>query len=193
MPELDILSGLSGGGGLAPDLNPGLAEIFGLPGLDLLDRFLLLLRRQPGEGVKLRADISGWHVLDGLHDHGVDLIGAADHAVDVARDWVKRLLPKSEGRVRRLARVYPYGMDKPLTVFGLLPPENECPNVTDQMIADYDAALDAAIEGQWDKATQLLEPIPESDGSRRFLQEQIIAARLYSGGSWDGAFRLSSK
>jgi len=107
--------------------------------------------------------------------------------------WVERMLPKSEGRVRRLAHVYPYGMDKPMAVFGLLPPESECPDVTDQSIAAYDAALDAAIEGSWEKATELLGSIPDSDRAKQFLLQQIAVAEQDTGANWDGAFRLTCK
>lgn len=104
----------------------------------------------------------------------------------------KYLLP-SEGRTRRLARVRPKGMDAPVNVYGLLPPADQMPKVTDQMLIEYEAALDAVINGKWDSAIELLSKIPDQDGPKQFLIRHMAESHNNPPSNWDGSFTLSDK
>jgi adenylate cyclase len=108
-------------------------------------------------------------------------------------EFALRFLPPTEGRLRRLARVRPKGMDTPITVYGLLPPLKECEAVTTEMIADHDAALDAIIQGDWTAALESLKRLPDGDGPKKFLVSHMAAFNNVPPPNWDGAFSLDSK
>jgi adenylate cyclase len=112
---------------------------------------------------------------------------------EASAEFVRRFLPPTEGRLRRLARVRPRGMDTPLTVFGLLLPSEDFPEVTSQMIADHEAALDAVISGDWTSARSMLNRLPDTDGPKRFLLRQMAAFGNIAPPTWDGAFSLANK
>jgi hypothetical protein len=92
---------------------------------------------------------------------------------ETTADFVRRLLPPEEGRCRNLARVRPNGMDTPLLVCELLPPESEGQIVTADVIKHYEAALKAVIDGKWGQAMQTLQAVPDADGPKQFLLAQM--------------------
>lgn len=102
--------------------------------------------------------------------------------------YARKYLDASEGRVRRLARVRPKGMDTPMNVFGLIPPVEQQPATTDQVISDYEAALDAVIDGNWESAIQLLTKVPDADGPKQFLLRQMAESQNSPPPAWDGGF-----
>jgi len=104
----------------------------------------------------------------------------------------KHLLP-TEGRIRRLARVRPKGMDTPINVYGLLPPADQMPWLTDKIMADYEVALDAVIAGNWYSAIELLGKIPDQDGPKQFLLRHMAEYDNRPPSEWDGAFSLTNK
>ncbi|MBP85389.1 MAG: hypothetical protein CMJ64_01520 [Planctomycetaceae bacterium] len=112
---------------------------------------------------------------------------------EATAEWVGRSLSPSEGRVRRLARIRPKGMDVAINVFGLLPPEAVSPDVTNETITLHEKALDAVIAGNWDQARRTLEQMPSEDGPSRFLLDQMAQHENQPPAEWDGAFSLSSK
>jgi adenylate cyclase len=112
---------------------------------------------------------------------------------ETTAEYARKYLLPSEGRIRRLARVRPKGMDTPINVFGLLPPVEQMPAVTEQIIAVYEAALDAVIEGNWGAAIKLLGKIPDQDGPKRFLLRQMADTKNIPPSGWDGAFSLANK
>jgi len=97
-----------------------------------------------------------------------------------------------QARVRRLARVRPKGMDTPINVYELLPPESAACQVTAGQITAFDAALDLIIAGQWAEAIALLNELPD-DGPRAFLLKQMARSNNHPPEDWDGAFSLSEK
>ena len=108
-------------------------------------------------------------------------------------EYAKRYLPPSEGRIRRLAQVRPKGMDTPLTVFGLLPLGGQFEWLTDEIVADYDSALNLVTEGKWSSAVEILERVPDQDGAKQFLLRNMAALDNEPPDSWDGAFSLANK
>jgi adenylate cyclase len=108
-------------------------------------------------------------------------------------EFVDRYVSSSEGRLRPLARVRPKGMGTPIDVFNLLPAEQDHSEVSQKMITDHEAALEAVTAGKWDNATELLTRLPNADGPRRFLIRQMEAFRNSPPSDWDGVFSLARK
>ncbi|MBW3538644.1 MAG: adenylate/guanylate cyclase domain-containing protein [Planctomycetes bacterium] len=102
-------------------------------------------------------------------------------------------LDKSEGRVRRLARVIPWGLETPLTVCELLPPEDEFPELSDEHLALYEEAVEHFIAGRWDEAYRRLHVLPPSDHAQDFLGMQILRHQRVAPPDWTGAVRLPGK
>jgi adenylate cyclase len=102
-------------------------------------------------------------------------------------------LSKSDGRLRRLARVRPAGMDTALEVHALLPPAELLPEVTDADIEDHDAALTALIDGRWAEAAAALTHLPDKDGPAQFLRAFLAERGLNPPLNWDGVISLNQK
>lgn len=108
-------------------------------------------------------------------------------------EYAKLYLPPTEGRIRRLARVRPKGMDTPMNVYGLVPLTDQFAGITDEVVADYEEALDAVTEGKWSSAVEILKRIPDEDGPKQFLLRNMDALGNEPPASWDGAFSLANK
>lgn len=102
-------------------------------------------------------------------------------------------VPREVARVRRLAIVKPYGLDKPLEVSELLPPESEYPGLTDEHLGYYEAALDAFLARCWPEAFELLHQIPTEDQVKDFLTVYIAQHNRTPPPGWDGVIPLESK
>lgn len=112
---------------------------------------------------------------------------------EATADWVKQKMPSTQARLWRLARVRPKGMDAPLMVFALLPPEHEYPEVNDGVMMLYDLALNAVIAGKWPEAAQILTKISDGNGAKQFLLKHMARYDNVSPDDWDGAFSLTKK
>jgi adenylate cyclase len=106
---------------------------------------------------------------------------------------VRKELPASRGRSRRLGRVRPYGMDTPVSVSELLPPADQAGALSDQNVADYEAAVDALLAGRWSEALDLLHRLPARDRARDFLTIFIAQHNYEPPEGWDGVIRMPSK
>jgi len=152
------------------------------------------LAGQIGTAKQAKVGVFGLVVNQGSRLEGMTKKFGVPICIDgTTADYVENLLSPSEGRLRRLARVYPKGMDTELTVYSLLPPENQYPEVTDEMIVEYDKAVDAVIEGRWSEAAPLLDGFPKDDGPAGFLRSYISANDLVPPDDWDGVISLKSK
>jgi adenylate cyclase len=96
-------------------------------------------------------------------------------------------------RVRKAAVVRPYGMDTPLEVSELLPPESEYPLLTAEHLNYCDAAVDAFVAGRWSEAFSLLHRTPTEDLVTDFLTVYIAQHNRTPPTGWDGVIPLSSK
>lgn len=103
-----------------------------------------------------------------------------------------RLQP-TEGRLRRLARVLPYGMETPVVVSELLPPVSDYPELTDAHIESYEHGVDHFVEGNWDEAYRCLHAMPPGDRAQDFLMQQIVSHNRSAPENWDGTIRMPSK
>ena len=106
---------------------------------------------------------------------------------------VRPRMSSLEGRIRRLARVLPFGMETPVNVNELLPPVSEIPDLTDALIQSYEKGVDHFIAGHWDEAYRLLHAMPPSDRAQDFLMQQIVLHNRTAPARWDGVVRLPSK
>jgi adenylate cyclase len=106
---------------------------------------------------------------------------------------VRQQVPAQVGRLRRVAKVKPYGLDTPLTVTELLPPVSEYPELADGHLVDYEAALDALLAGRWSEAYELLHRIPPGDQVKDFLTVFIAQHNRVAPPGWDGVIPLSGK
>ncbi|HVW01686.1 MAG TPA: adenylate/guanylate cyclase domain-containing protein, partial [Planctomycetaceae bacterium] len=89
---------------------------------------------------------------------------------EAVAEMVQHHLSPTEARTRPLARVTPYGMERPLTVSELLPPADEGTDLSDAQLAAYRQAVDCFIRGDWEDAYRALHTLPASDRAQDFLR-----------------------
>lgn len=104
-----------------------------------------------------------------------------------------RRLDPAEGRLRKLARVLPYGLEKPVLVHELLPSATAMPELTDAHIARYERGVDEFNAGDWEEAYVDLKDMPAGDRAQDFLMLQIAQGNRIAPPGWDGIVRLPSK
>jgi adenylate cyclase len=80
-----------------------------------------------------------------------------------------------------------------LTVTELLPPLTEYPELADEHIAYYEAALDALQAGRWSEAYELLHRTPPEDRVKDFLTVYIVQNNRVAPPGWDGVISLARK
>jgi adenylate cyclase len=78
---------------------------------------------------------------------------------DHTAELLQNQLPIEVGRLRRVARVRPFGLEQSVMVSELLPAESALPILSDQNLADYEQALNALLAGQWSVAFEHLQRI----------------------------------
>lgn len=106
---------------------------------------------------------------------------------------VRDRLPADEARLRKLARVLPYGMQTPVTVSELLPPEADFPELTAAHLESYERAVGHFQSGDWEQAYRALHDIPPSDRAQDFLNLLIAQHNRTPPPDWDGTVKLPSK
>ncbi len=98
-----------------------------------------------------------------------------------------------EGRVRQLASVLPYGMEKDLVVSELVPPLGEFSELTDEQLLLYEEGVRQFIAGNWNAAYQALHGMPPSDRAQDFLMSLITQHHRTAPQNWTGTIPLPSK
>lgn len=106
---------------------------------------------------------------------------------------VKARVPTEIARVRRIAKVRPYGLDMALEVSELLPPEDQFHQLTNQHLTTCETALDAFLAGDWATAYHLLRRMPTEDRVSDFLTIYIAQHNRIPPDNWDGSIQLSLK
>jgi len=112
---------------------------------------------------------------------------------DATAALVREHLDRSEGRARRLGRVLPIGMETPVLVSELLPPESQYPLLTDEHITRYEEGVEHFMAGRWDAAWQCLHHMPAGDRAQDFLAMPIVQHNRQAPADWDGVVRLNRK
>ncbi len=108
-------------------------------------------------------------------------------------ELVRERMCRSEGRTRRLARLLPYGMETPLTVSELLPPEEGPQHLTDAQLQRYEEGVDHFIAGDWNAAYTCLHEMPAWDRAQDFLTLRIAQHGRTPPPDWDGVIRIVAK
>lgn len=112
---------------------------------------------------------------------------------------VRAHLPRDVARVRRLAKVRPYGLETPLVVTELIPPapppgtEHAEGTLTDADLEAYEKALEAFLAGDWHAAYRHLHRVPPDDRGKDVLTEFILKNNRTPPPAWDGVIPLGSK
>lgn len=106
---------------------------------------------------------------------------------------VRERLDPSEGRIRRLAKVLPVGLETPLIVSELVPSAADLPELTDAHLARYEQGVDDFIAGHWETAYRCLHDMPATDRAQDFLLALIAQHNRKAPADWDGVVRLQSK
>lgn len=106
---------------------------------------------------------------------------------------VRPRLSPAEGRLRKLARLLPYGLETPVTVHELMPPAANDPLLQDDHIVQYERGVDHFIGGRWDEAYHCLHAMPPGDRAQDFLIQLIAQAGRTAPPNWDGIIRLPNK
>ncbi len=96
-------------------------------------------------------------------------------------------------RVRRVARVRPYGMDTVVEVSELLPPESQFPQLSNEHIAAYETALDALLNRDWETAFEWLHRVPAEDRVKDYLTVFIAQHNRMPPAHWDGVIPIETK
>lgn len=108
-------------------------------------------------------------------------------------EYVRRSLPPSEGRCRRLARVRPQGVLTAVMVYELLPPASEPGTLSDEHLAQHDAAVEALGRGDWTRCLELLSRLPTPDPAADFLADFVRQRQARPPADWDGVVAMTSK
>ena len=109
---------------------------------------------------------------------------------EIMTDVVRSRFEPSEARVRRLAKVLPYGMETPLVVGELLPPYETDDDLTSEQLATYEQGVDHFIAGRWEQAHACLHAMPSSDRAQDFLTVRITQHRRVAPPGWNGVIEL---
>jgi adenylate cyclase len=75
----------------------------------------------------------------------------------------------------------------------LLPPAADDSTLSDQNVADFDAAVDALHAGRWSEALELLHKVPAKDRAKDFLTIFIVQNNYEPPQKWDGVIPMPSK
>jgi adenylate cyclase len=108
-------------------------------------------------------------------------------------EWVRHHVPATLLRIRRVAKVLPYGMQHSLMVSELLPPVNDHSLLRDDHLLAYEEALDCFLGGDWGEAFRLLHCVPAEDQVKDFLTVFIAQHRREPPPDWQGVIELPAK
>ncbi len=96
-----------------------------------------------------------------------------------------------EFRIRRLAKVRPAGMETPVDAYELLThSDGDARALTDHQVAQYEAALDLLIRGDWDPALDRLASLPSWDRPKDILIQTIMRHRQTPVANWSGVIDI---
>ena len=107
--------------------------------------------------------------------------------------WVRDNVSRDILRIRRVARVVPFGMHNPLIVSEILPPEGDASILTNEHLEIYESALEHFLVGNWGETFRLLHQVPAEDQVKDFLTVYIAQHRREPPPNWEGTIALPRK
>jgi adenylate cyclase len=112
--------------------------------------------------------------------------------IDIATaQAIAQSLPVSQGRIRPVARLQPYGMESVEDVFELLPPAaGAAEAAADERLAE---ALELFRQGDWDAARGHFDRMADNDPIGRFYRQFLATHGNASPNDWDGVLRFHDK
>ena len=93
-------------------------------------------------------------------------------------------------KIRKLAKILPYGIEHPVIVHELLQETN---SLSMEQIAEYNHGVDQFILGQWEEAYQALHSMPANDRAADFLSQIIVEHNRIPPQNWGGIVNMKSK
>jgi adenylate cyclase len=118
---------------------------------------------------------------------GVAILADGAFCAELGPDlaWVRR---------RKIARLKPAGMDAPVEVVELMPPEAEAGALAEGHRRRYERALEVFMRGGWKEAQNLISAgLPDTDGPTRWLKKYIADHPDGPPAGWDGTIVMASK
>ncbi len=112
---------------------------------------------------------------------------------EATADFVRKELPPSEGRLRRIGRFRPAGMNTELMLSQLLPSVELDPSVTDEAIKTYETAWDLFAVGEWRDAFDQLNLLPDRTKSKDYLMLYITQHNGKPPTNWNGVIVMQTK
>lgn len=107
-------------------------------------------------------------------------------------DYVQEHLSPQDGRCRRLGRVLLPGETSPMMISELLPPLHQDSTLTDEHLAEYEAAVEAFTVGDWSQTLKHLDRLPAEDRAKDFLMIFIARNDYEPPHDWDGVITQSA-
>lgn len=98
-----------------------------------------------------------------------------------------------EGRTRHLCRIQPYGLERVLGVYELLPAFESKGGLTNEQIREYEQAVAEFTRGDWDHAYQMLRKMPPTDRAQDFLSQFITSHQRTAPPDWQGFIDFKDK
>lgn len=96
-------------------------------------------------------------------------------------------------RVRRVAKVRPYGMESELEIGELVGPAGASGELSNDAICDYEQGLNAFLSGDWKTAMQQLHKVPAEDLVKDFVTVFIAQNGRTPPPDWKGCIPMTSK
>ncbi|GIX03693.1 MAG: adenylate cyclase [Planctomycetaceae bacterium] len=106
---------------------------------------------------------------------------------------VREKFPPTEGRIRKVARVQPYGLETPVQIAELLPSVHDLPELTDEHLNLFEQGVEHFQAGRWDEAYRAFHHMPAADRAPDFLVHHITQHGRVAPSGWDGVLRLPAK
>ncbi len=109
--------------------------------------------------------------------------------LDQATAGALRSLGDGDWRLRRLGRVELPRMGRIEQIYELLPPVSQCPELSDQAVEDFEAAVAAFEQGDWEIAFELFHEVPHYDQVKDYYVGEIVRHSRRPPSGWEGVLR----
>ncbi len=112
---------------------------------------------------------------------------------DVSARWIRQHVPADQLRVRTLASIRPMGFKTAIEVSQLLPPAGTPGSPSEGDIKHYEEALQRLMDGQWDRAYELLHRVSAEDRAKDFLLATILRNGRIAPANWQGVIEMAKE